>query len=174
MYQEVDGDLIELALAGNFDVISHGCNCHCVMGAGIAPKMATSFGCDEFKMENNNSCGDVNKLGTIDYELKLVHDKVAYSEKSENLMLNKNLEYKRLYVVNSYTQFGFGSKSKKPPVDYEAIRLCLRKINSIFEGFHIGLPQIGCGLAGGDWDIVKKIIQEELIDCNVTVVIFKK
>lgn len=26
-YQEIDGDLIQLALEGNFDVIAHGCNC---------------------------------------------------------------------------------------------------------------------------------------------------
>lgn len=26
-YQEVDGDLIELAKKGEFDVIAHGCNC---------------------------------------------------------------------------------------------------------------------------------------------------
>jgi O-acetyl-ADP-ribose deacetylase (regulator of RNase III) len=31
-----EGDLLELALAGNFDVIVHGCNCQCTMGAGIA------------------------------------------------------------------------------------------------------------------------------------------
>jgi O-acetyl-ADP-ribose deacetylase (regulator of RNase III) len=30
-----DGDLITLALAGEFDVMIHGCNCHCNMG-GLA------------------------------------------------------------------------------------------------------------------------------------------
>ena len=47
----VDGDLISLALYGHFDVIAHGCNCFCTMGAGIAPKMAAAFGCDNFPME---------------------------------------------------------------------------------------------------------------------------
>jgi O-acetyl-ADP-ribose deacetylase (regulator of RNase III) len=32
----VVGDLIQLALNGEFDVIIHGCNCQCVMGKGIA------------------------------------------------------------------------------------------------------------------------------------------
>ena len=31
-------------------------------------------------------------------------------------------------------------------------------MNYIFKGKHIGLPQIGCHLAGGSWDIVKEII----------------
>ena len=26
-YEEIQGDLIKLALEGNFDVIAHGCNC---------------------------------------------------------------------------------------------------------------------------------------------------
>ena len=32
----IKGDLIKLALQGEFDVIVHGCNCFCTMGAGIA------------------------------------------------------------------------------------------------------------------------------------------
>lgn len=33
---------------------------------------------------------------------------------------------------------------------------------------------IGSHLAGGDWGIIKKIIQSELKDCDVTIVIFDK
>ena len=40
MINYVDGDLIKLAKQGRFDVIVHGCNCFCQMGAGIAPQMA--------------------------------------------------------------------------------------------------------------------------------------
>ena len=39
----ITGDLISLALAGEFDVIVHGCNCFCVMGAGIAKQMFKTF-----------------------------------------------------------------------------------------------------------------------------------
>lgn len=156
MYQEINGNLITLAKEGTFDVITHGCNCLCQMGAGIAPQMAVAFGCDSFKMEAPEYRGDINKLGTIDYEY---------------------IPGLQLTVVNSYTQFKYGTNHTdgvSKPLDYEALILCLRKINHIFKGKHIGLPQIGCGLAGGDWDVVKKIIQTELRDCKVTVVIFKK
>ena len=74
----------------------------------------------------------------------------------------------------------------------------MRKINHKFKGKHIGLPLIGCGIAGGIWDLdayslkesesfriatqlrsngfkdVKTIIQEELKDCDVTIVHYKK
>ena len=66
-YNEVNGDLIKLALKGNFDVIAHGCNCFCTMGAGIAPQMAAAFGADKFPMEQEKP-GNINKLGQIDYQ----------------------------------------------------------------------------------------------------------
>ena len=154
----MEGDLIELALKGKFDVISHGCNCFCTMQAGIAPQMAKAFGCDSFFLENNKFKGDIDKLGRIE-------------------VTEKNLSTKSLYVVNSYTQYHYGKNhldGVAKPIDYEALTLCLRKINHIFKGQHIGLPQIGCGLAGGDWNIVKEIIKKELKDCIITVVIYNK
>ena len=36
MIKYIKGDLIKLAQKGKFDIIAHGCNCFCTMGAGIA------------------------------------------------------------------------------------------------------------------------------------------
>lgn len=73
-------------------------------------------------------------------------------------------------VINAYTQYDYGTD--KINLDYDALRLCLRKINMLCDGLDIGLPKIGCGLAGGDWNIVSKIIEEELQDCkSVTIYI---
>lgn len=52
--------------------------------------------------------------------------------------------------------------------------MCLRKINHQFHDKRIGLPLIGAGLAGGDWNIIEKIIGKELKDMDVTIVKFKK
>ncbi len=79
MYNEINGDLIKLALEGKFDVIAHGCNCFCTMGAGIAPQMAKTFGCDKFKMEFSQYRGDINKLGTIDF--KIFHRQELHGKK---------------------------------------------------------------------------------------------
>jgi O-acetyl-ADP-ribose deacetylase (regulator of RNase III) len=184
-YQEIEGDLIKLALEGNFDVIAHGCNCFCTMKRGIAPQMAKAFGCDKFEMEKYTS---ILKLGDIDFQTFVLGENAVWS--LEDAKNNRNEP--ELTVVNAYTQFNWESKNK--PLDYEALTLCLRKINHTFKGKHIGLPQIGCGLAGGVWDInelpteldkqkferlygfyrdIKSIIQEELKDCNVTIVIYK-
>lgn len=153
-YQEIEGDLIKLAKQGEFDVIAHGANCFCIMGAGIAVQMDKAFGCNDpalFGFEAKQYQGNINKLGTI--------EPVPFS-------VDKG---KHLEVINAYTQFNLGSN-----LDEEALTLCLRKINYAFKGKHIGLPQIGCGIAGGVWYNVKQLIRQELTDCKVTVVIYKK
>lgn len=181
-YNEIEGDLIELAKQGNFDVIAHGCNCFCNMGAGIAPLMAEAFGCNNYFLEDGDYRGDINKLGQIQYE----YYRPNFPDTKGSFA-----------VVNAYTQYSYGKNHTEGisvPLDYEALTLCLRKINHEFKGKHIGLPLIGCGLAGGIWDInllteeklkeitfdlnsykdVKTIIQEELKDCNVTIVFYNK
>jgi len=155
-YQEIIGDLIKLAKEGTFDVITHGCNCMSTMGAGIAPQMAKAFGVDEYPLESFTRKGDINKLGQIEWFL----------ERDGAIP----------FVVNSYTQYNYGSNHKdgtSRPIDYDALTMCMRKINHQFKGKHIGLPKIGAGLAGGDWNRIKTIIQTELKDMKVSVVIYK-
>lgn len=156
-YKEVDGDLVKLALEGKFDVVAHGCNCQCTMGAGIAPQMAKAFGVDKYQMEQPKYKGNMNKLGTIEWR--------AHNPNGNNII-----------VVNAYTQFNYGrnhADGDKKPVDYDAITMVMRKMNHVFKGKHIGLPRLGAGLAGGDWNIIKGIIQKELKDCNVTIINYK-
>jgi O-acetyl-ADP-ribose deacetylase (regulator of RNase III) len=167
-YREVIGNLITMAQQGKFQVITHGCNCFSTMGAGIAPQMAKAFGCDKFPLEiGMGKRGDYNKLGQIDWKVN------TYTGGTDEF----NFFEFDLAVVNSYTQYGFGLNHEggsARPLDYDALRLCMRKINHQFKGRHVGLPKIGAKLAGGDWEIIKVIIQEELKDCKVTVVIYDK
>ena len=83
--KNVRGDLIKLALDGHFDVIVHGCNCQCVMGAGIALSIRNTFP-EAFAADLATSKGDRAKLGTIS---------VAAVERGGH----------SIAVVNGYTQF---------------------------------------------------------------------
>jgi O-acetyl-ADP-ribose deacetylase (regulator of RNase III) len=157
-----------------FDVIAHGCNCHSVQGAGLAPQMVRAFGTDKFPMELVGS--NMNKLGCIDFK------PIKFNMSLNRIITNEELEsgmspsYFIINVVNAYTQYNYGKNhidGSYRPLDYEALTLCMRKINHVFKGKHIGLPQIGAGLAGGNWELIKEIIQRELSDCNVTIVIYK-
>lgn len=186
-YNEVDGDLIKLTLAGHFDVIAHGANCFCTMRSGIAPQMAKAFGCDHFPLERKfettygpdgddpfdiptHNEGNINKLGQIEYvPMGIKNGRVLAA-----FTIPRSPDIKVVTVVNAYTQYRYGSLHHPDgdikPVDYDAITLCMRKINHQFKGQHIGLPKIGAGLAGGDWNIIKKIFLTEFKYCQVTVV----
>ncbi len=151
-YEIVTGNLVELAKKGEFDVITHGCNCFSKMWGGLALEMAQSFECDSFPMEGLQHKGKRKKLGTIDYEF----------------FVNDNDE-RELVVVNSYTQFLPG-----PHGDLEAIKSCLKRINEEFCGLKIGINQIGTGIAGLSWSDVEPIIKRELKNCDVVVVVYEK
>lgn len=173
-YTEIQGDLIKSALEGNFDVITHGCNCYCTMAHGIAVPMRDVFKANTFKLEGGSYKGDYNKLGQIDFEhmlIDIVLNQPTQQFASEIKSKELSHRFKELYVVNSYTQYGPGIPNTQYgiPLDYDALRLCLRKINKQFKGLHVGMPKIGCGLAKGDWKHVSKIIKEEMLDCKVTV-----
>lgn len=164
MYKEINGDLIELAFNGEFDVIAHGCNCFCTMGAGLAVLMREQFSCNFFPLEDNRYKGDMNKLGQIDWKVFPVVNMETFDQKP-------------LFVVNAYTQYRYGSAGATAtdlPLNYSALTLCMKKINHTFKGKHVGLPKIGATLAGGNWEVIKQIIKQELKDCDVTVIIYNK
>ena len=48
------------------------------------------------------------------------------------------------------------------------------QIRTNFTGKRIGYPLIGAGLAGGDWKVISKIIEEELKNENHTLVEYEK
>lgn len=64
-----------------------------------------------------------------------------------------------------------GSSSATPPVRYDAIRQGLGRVREQAEatGASIHMPRIGAGLAGGDWNIIGQIIEQELAGLLVKV-----
>lgn len=145
------GDLIQKAIEGDFDVIAHGCNCFCTMGAGIAKGIKSQFP-EAYKADRATPKGEKKKLGTC-----------------SQATINRNGT--ELVVVNAYTQFDWKGKGVK--VSYEAIRKCMKWIKKEHSGKRIDLPKIGAGLAGGDWNLISEIIEEELSKEDVTLVEYK-
>lgn len=143
----IKGDLIKLFKKGEFDVIVHGCNCLCVFGAGIAKQIKEQFP-EAYEVDKQTKTGCSHKLGNISV-----------------------CQIGEQYIINAYTQYTFGTTKRN--VDYEAIRSCFRKIKEKFSGKRIGYPQIGAGLGGGDWGIIKLIIDCELDKEDHSVVIYK-
>lgn len=78
-----------------------------------------------------------------------------------------------VWVANLIGQHGMRTERGTPPVRYDAIRQGLRVVaqEALRLGASVQMPRIGCGLAGGTWDVVGPIVQEELGDRGVAVTV---
>ena len=146
----IRGDLLKLALDGEFDVIVHGCNCQCEMGKGIALAIKQQFP-EAYAADCATEKGSRSKLGSFSS---------ARVERDGRFFV----------VVNAYTQFDWRGPGVK--ADYEAIRTVMRSIAAAFAESRIGYPKIGAGLAGGDWAVISPVIDEELNGLDHTLVEF--
>ena len=73
-------------------------------------------------------------------------------------------------IANMLAQDGYGGLAVK----YQAVRDCLKKVCELAkkEGRCVVMPRIGCGLGGGDFGTILKIIEEELDEKGVQVTIY--
>lgn len=77
-----------------------------------------------------------------------------------------------LFVGNMYAQNGLKGKTNPKPLRYGYLSECLSNTRECkFQ--HIHMPKIGCGLAGGDWNIVSEIIQDTLVDYGIEVYVYE-
>ena len=140
-------DLLDAFDANEVQTIIHGCNCFRSFGAGIAKSIKKRYP-KAYEADLNTGHGDKNKLGHYSYA-KLSDDKT---------------------IINAYTQYAYGRN--KVNVDYDAISKVFELINKDFANhINIGIPTIGAGLAGGDWNIISDIINKKTSDLNITLYI---
>lgn len=140
--KHIKGDLIEMALGGEFDIIIHGCNCQVAMYSGFAKQVREKlFEAVEADVETSTVSAE-SKLG-------------GYS----SAIINRDDFSFR--VINAYTQLYPGTGKQ---VSYDALDSVFSKIKKDFgnQGLRIGYPMIGAGLAGGNWEIISKIIEVNL------------
>jgi len=123
--------------------IAHGVNCQNVMGSGVARVLFEEY--PSVKTQYHMFCDDMTIEG--DTAGLLGYICTALGEKT---------------VFNCFTQDSYGYDGKKH-VDYEAVYKCFIGLTARLKGTSthaIAIPKIGCGLAGGNWDIVKQIIDD--------------
>lgn len=140
--KEIKGNLLDTEIQH----IAHGVNCQNVMGSGVARALYEKW--SEVKSEYHKLFNQMEMPMGLDtkYYLGIVH-KVTSSDK---------------IIYNLFTQ-NFYSNRKIRNANYAAIAKCFRRLAE--EGIQeIAIPRIGCGLAGGDWNIVKQIINDATLD----------
>lgn len=133
MLKHVKGNLLDLAEAGEFDVVVQGCNCFNTMGGGIAREIRERFPMAA-TVDDETSKGDYNKLGNYT---------TAFTGK--------------FLIVNAYTQYNMSQGTDV--FEYAAFAVILQKLEHEFGSKKIGLPYIGMGLAGGNKDVIIPMIE---------------
>lgn len=133
------GNLLDMADAGDFDIIIQGCNCWNTMGGGIAREIRERFPMAA-QVDSETVKGDYNKLGNW--------------TKSRTVP-NQNRHW--FTIINAYTQYNM---SRGDDVfEYTAFQLILEKLVHEFGDKRVGLPYIGMGLAGGDKKRIMAMIE---------------
>lgn len=139
--------------------IIHGCNAQGFMGAGVARQIKSKYysAYSAYRSTYENFKNGIGKMpvGTNSYYRADKRDGTGHSN---------------LIIVNAITQEFFG-RERKLYVSYKAIEECFRKlnifiINGLVPGIplNVNFPMLGCGLGGGAWLKIEKIIDKELDD----------
>lgn len=142
MITNVKGDLIKMFKNGAFDAIVHGCNCFHTMGAGIAGQIAEQFP-QALEADKLGLYGDIDKLGRYT---------IAQADKG--------------FIINGYTQYRPGQEER--PRLYSSISTLFDNLsNDLADGSKIGIPWIGSGIAGGDWEVIEELIRVRTANMKV-------
>lgn len=138
MLKHVQGNLLNLAEKGDFDVVIQGCNCFCAMGGGIAREIRERYP-HVAQVDAETGLGDYNKLGN--YTKAIVKGEDEHS----------------FIIINAYTQYNMSTG--EDVFEYVAFELILQKIERLYGNYAIGLPYIGMGLARGEKHIIMQQIE---------------
>lgn len=143
--------------------IAHSCNTLNIMGGGIAKQIKSRYPL-VWEVDCTATEQQSNKLG-------------SYSKATVKSMF---LPDERGRIYNMYTQANIGADRRQ--VNYEAFYCALKAVQEdlLFIQHETGQPQvlglphgISCGLAGGNWDIIKAMIDDIFVDCLVSAYIVK-
>lgn len=155
MIEVKNSDILTDAFKDGCQVICHQVNCQGVIGAGLAKEIVECW--PEVKRDYMALCAEVDAddlLGT--YILTPVEEGV---------------------IVSIFGQVYYGRDKNRCYTSYGALTCAFHLIHECLHAKKIAIPYgIGCGLAGGDWDVVMKIIVNEFnyADRGPDVVIYRK
>ncbi len=151
----IKGDMVESYKNNELDAYAHQANCFCRMERGIAPLLAKA---------NPN----VRKVDSMTVE--------GCNVKMGTFSVSTTAGFPFLY--NIYGQFHWRKWKEAPDRNtcYDSLAKGLEKVKcnmKVHNRTSLGLPLIGCGLAGGDWEgVVLPMIKDIFEDSDVDVTVF--
>lgn len=150
--ETIAGDLVAMLAdaraAGRALWVAHGCNCYCTHGAGLAKQLRRFPEVLQADLDHGPP-GDRGKLGG--YAVAAVGS---------------------CRVVNMFTQHHYAPGRRQ--ANYAAIGAAFLALNAQAAATgapdRLYIPKIGAGLAGGDWAIIRQLIDDATPDLPVTLV----
>lgn len=145
-------------LEGDWNVSMHCANTECVMMSGIAFYL--------------------RKKWPEVYQADLEYDN-AFSDRKDKLgTFSKAILEDGRTVYNLYGQRGVGNDGT--PIGrncsydhlYDAIYRACEDATKLTDNVRVGIPQLGCGLAGGSWAVVEAMIKDVELKFPVEFVVY--
>lgn len=131
-------------LDADIDILIQQCNCYGVMGAGLAKSIRSAY----------------PEAHEVDVAFPLPFGRERLGHWSVANVFHRHTN-EPLQIINVYGQVNFGRQHKQTD-EYALIGALQRIFDSIHQHhldhgvrLKVGIPwKIGCGLGGGDWDLV--------------------
>lgn len=81
---------------------------------------------------------------------------------------------RKIWVANMVAQHDITWLGGRPPIRYDALKTALLRVVDEAKklGASVHMPRIGCGLAGGSWGIVGRLIEETLCGADIHVTVY--
>lgn len=163
----IDGDLFDTKA----NYICHQVNCQGKMGSGVAKQIREKFPTvyEWYKFKCDEGRRTMKECG-FDKSPLLGQVQIVY--KKDYLVGDYDIDPQAICNLFSQDQYGYNGRQY---TDYAAFEKCLLQLKRMIPaGETIAMPyKIGCGLGGGNWDIVLGIITRVLSD-DYTVELWRK
>ncbi len=125
-------------------------------------------------------CDNINKWGkgfVLALSKKWTEPKDVYQKMNQELgTISFCIVEENICIINMIAQKGIYKQNGIPPIRYDALKACLQSVSNMLHNYiaktSIHMPRIGCGLAGGKWDIVENLIMECLVEKGFVVCVY--
>lgn len=155
MIKIVEGNILN----ATENIIAHQTNCMGVMGGGLAKQIRNKY--PQVYKEYKDLCiwqKDTYNKGFAKHKYPLGFTQFIKCNDGKT-------------IVNLFGQLGYGTD--KQYTEYKALKSSLKALyDAVITNTNdtIAIPyNLGCGLAGGDWNVVYKIIEDVFQDYDVTI-----
>jgi O-acetyl-ADP-ribose deacetylase (regulator of RNase III) len=143
-------NIIKAAKDGDINILAHQANCFNLMGAGVAGAIAANFP-EAAIADSYTPKGARTKLGSFSGYYLPDFD---------------------LTIYNLYGQYTPGHCGTSVHLEESIRRMVQDILSRTDQDIRIGIPKMGCGIAGGNWDEFSKMIEVALAPLSVNTTVF--